>query len=73
MTSLKEKAQSVLWFYEMKSPLTVQQNFRREYERHPPDVKSITEWYAKLKETGSVGDLKRTGRPSASEETVDCA
>jgi hypothetical protein len=38
---------------------------------NPPDVKSITGWYSKFKETGSVGDRKRTGGPSVSEETVD--
>jgi hypothetical protein len=45
-------------------------HFRREYGREPPDVKSITSWYAKFKETGNVGDRKRTGRPSVSEESV---
>jgi hypothetical protein len=39
--------------------------------RHPPDVESITGWYAKFIEPGDVGDRKRTGRPSASEETAD--
>jgi hypothetical protein len=52
-------------------PLTVQLNFRREYGRHPPDVRSTRGWYAKFKETGNVGDRKRTGRPTVSEETVD--
>jgi hypothetical protein len=38
---------------------------------NPPDVKSITGWYSKFKENGSVGDHKRTGSPSVSEETAD--
>jgi hypothetical protein len=71
MVSMKEKAQCVLWLHETRSPGTVQRNFSREYERHLPDVKSITGWNAKFKETGSVGDRERTGRPSASEETFD--
>ena len=71
MTSMAEKAQCVLWFHETKSPITVQRNFRREYDRSPPDVKSIKSWYEKFKETGSVGDLSRSGRPTSSEETVD--
>jgi hypothetical protein len=41
IVSMKEKAQCVFWFHEMKLPVTVQRNFRREYERHLPDVKNI--------------------------------
>ena len=37
----------------------------------PPDVKSITAWYSKLIETGSVGYLNRSDRPCVSDETVD--
>jgi hypothetical protein len=59
-----------LWFHEMKLPVTVQRNSRREYGRHVPDVKSIEDWYATFKETGNSGDRKRTGRPSVSEEAV---
>jgi len=42
-----------------------------EYGRPPPDVKRIKAWYSKVVETGSVGDLNRSGRPSVSDETVD--
>ncbi|GBM18907.1 hypothetical protein AVEN_137276-1 [Araneus ventricosus] len=34
---------------------------------YPPDTKSINQWYEKFKETGSVTDLPRSGRPSVSE------
>lgn len=61
----------MLWYHESKSPITVQRNFRREYGRPPPDSKSIVAWYAKFKESGSVFDLPRTGRPSVSEEKVE--
>jgi hypothetical protein len=71
MASMKGKAQCVFWFHETKSPLTVERNFRCEYGRPLSDVKSITGWYAKFKETGNVGNHKRTARPSVSEETVD--
>ena len=71
MASLVEKAQCVLWYHETNSPITVQRNFRRLYGGSPPDVKSIKSWYQKFKETGSVDDLKRTGRPRTSEETVN--
>ena len=67
MASLVEKAQCVLWYHETKSPITVQRNFRRVYGGSPPDVKSIKSWYQKF----SVDDMKRTGRPRTSEETVN--
>jgi len=68
---MKEKAQCVLWYHETKSPVSVQQKFRNEYGRPSPDVKSIKAWYSKFVETGSVGDLDRSDRPSVSDETVD--
>ena len=68
---MKEKAQCVLWYHKTKSPVTVQQKFRIEYGQPPPDVKSIKAWYSKFVETGSVGDLNRSGRHSVSDETVD--
>ena len=71
MASMKEKAQCVLWYYVTKSPITVQQKFRNEYGQPPPDVKSIKVWYSKFVESGSVGDLSRSGRPCVSDETVD--
>ena len=39
--------------------------------RDPPDVKSIKGWHDKFKETGSVGDKRRSERPGVSDETVD--
>ena len=71
MASMKEKAQCVLWYHETKSPVTVQRKFRNEYGQPQSDVKSIKAWYSKFVETGSVGDLNRSGRPSVSDETVD--
>jgi hypothetical protein len=71
MAYMKEEAQCVFWFHETKSPLTVLRNFIRGYGRHPPHVRRNTGWYAKFKETGNVGERKRTGRPSVREEAVD--
>ena len=70
MASMQEKAQCVLWFHESRSPVTVQRQFRREYGRDPPDVKSNKDWYDKFKETGSVCDKRRSGRPGVSDETA---
>jgi hypothetical protein len=68
---MKEKAECVSRFHETKSPLTVQRNFKREYGRHPPNVRSIGGSYAKFKESSNVGERKRTGKPSVSDEIVD--
>ena len=46
-------------------------NSKNEYGQPPPDVKSIKAWYSKFVETGSVGDLNRSGRPSVRDEIVD--
>jgi len=64
MASMEEKAQCVLWYQETKSPVSVQRKFINEYGRPPPDVKSIKASYSKFVETGSVGDLNRSGRPN---------
>jgi len=70
MASMKEKTQCVLWCHETKPPVSVQRKFGNEYGRSPPDVKSITAWYSKFVETGSVADLTGSGRPFVSDETV---
>ncbi|GBL74033.1 hypothetical protein AVEN_230946-1 [Araneus ventricosus] len=71
MASIEQKVQRVLWFHETKSPINAQRAFRRCYGRNLPDTKSIKRWYEKFKETGSVTDLPRSGRPSVSEETIE--
>jgi len=68
---MKEKAQCVLWYRETNSSVSVRREFSNEYGRPPPDVKSIKARYPKLAETGSVGDLNRSGRSSVSDEIVD--
>ncbi|GBM02870.1 hypothetical protein AVEN_52044-1 [Araneus ventricosus] len=51
--------------------INVQCRFRQCYGRKPPDRKSIKEWHAKLKETGSVCDRPRIGGPTVTESKVD--
>ncbi|GBL98410.1 hypothetical protein AVEN_33377-1 [Araneus ventricosus] len=55
------------WFHETKSPI----NDQGCYGLNPPDTKSIKQRYEKFKETGSVTDLPQSGRPRASEATVE--
>lgn len=64
---------SSVWYHETRSPGTVQRNFQITYRKMPPDVKSITSWYDKLKNTGSVADVPRTNRPSNIDKMVLCA
>ncbi|KAJ8868896.1 hypothetical protein PR048_030437 [Dryococelus australis] len=45
--------------------------FRHRWGKMQPDAKSIKSWYDKFKNTGSVADLPRTGRPSTSAERME--
>lgn len=49
----------------------VQRQYRRQYGGTPPDSKTIKAWYDKFKDTGSVADRRRTGRPRISEQNVE--
>ena len=71
MTTPQEKAQCVWWYVESKSPVTVQRQFRRQYERDPPSKSCIMRWVKNFQETGSVKDLPRSGRPGVSQQTVE--
>ncbi|PSN34349.1 hypothetical protein C0J52_17269 [Blattella germanica] len=52
------------------SVITVQRNFRRQFDVDPPDKNSIKRWHTQLMETGCLCKNKSIGRPR-SEETVD--
>ncbi|XP_053448571.1 uncharacterized protein LOC128586608 [Nycticebus coucang] len=70
MASLEEKVNCVLWLIELKSTAAVQRRFRTHYNKEAPHRNSISKWMKKYKETGSVNDKPRSGRPRVSEETV---
>lgn len=54
----------VLWFHKTKSHICLQREF--------PDMKTTNKWNEKFYEAGgSVGDLRRSGRPSVNEENVN--
>ena len=71
MTTVQQKAQSVLWLAEFKYVITVQRTFRRVYGGDPPHANSIRRWYTQFQETISVDVKKSPGRPRTSEETVE--
>ena len=53
------------------SPVSVQRAWRREYESTPTSDKTIRQTYKRFKETGSIHDLKRDGRPRVRDEVVE--
>ena len=68
--SIEEKVNCVLWLAELKSTVAVQRKFRIEYNKEPPHRNTIAKWMKKFKETGSVHDKPRSGRPCVSDESV---
>ena len=67
MASIEEKVNCVLWLAELKSTVAVQRKFRIEYNKEPPHRNTIAKWMKKFKETGSVHDKPRSGRPCVSD------
>ncbi|PSN38439.1 hypothetical protein C0J52_12724 [Blattella germanica] len=65
-----QKAFCAVEYAKTMSVITVQRNFRRQFDVDPPDKNSIKRWHAQLMETGCLCKNKSTGRPR-SEETVD--
>ena len=71
MLTIEQKAQCVLLYHKLKSPIAVQRKFRNEFGQDPPHTNSIKRWFKNFIETGSILDRKRSGRPSIDEETVN--
>ena len=65
------KAQCVEWYIEYRIFRHVKTNFRAVYPGHQiPKKQTVINWYNKFKDTGSVTDRPRSGRPKISEEKV---
>jgi hypothetical protein len=62
MASVQENAQAVVWFAESKSVISVQRQFRRVFQKDPPDPKSIRQWFATFLATGSAQKRHGGGR-----------
>jgi hypothetical protein len=54
MTTVQEKAMSILWFFETKSVTKMQSPYRTQYGKAPPSDNAIRRWLKQFKETGSV-------------------
>jgi transposase len=70
MASKEEKVNCVLWLAKLKSVTAVQRIFRTYYNTDAPHRNSIKNWMNRFKETRSVNDKSRSGRPCVSEEHV---
>jgi hypothetical protein len=72
MASMKEKAQCAFGFMKRNCHL----QFGEISDVSMDEIRQMLKasqvgWYTTFKETGNVGDCKRTGRSSVSEETID--
>jgi hypothetical protein len=71
MASTQQRAQCVVWFSKTKSPITVQRNYRRVFEKDPPDKMTIKAWYDKFLAAGSV--LRQSGSGKNARLTKRCS
>ena len=58
----QQKAFCSVEYAKTTSVITVQRNFRRQFEVDPPDKNSIKRWHTQLMETGCLCKGKSTGR-----------
>ena len=70
MATVGEKVNCVLWLAELKSVTAVRRRYQSHYGKAAPHRNTIENWMKKFKETGSVNDRPRSGRPSISLEAV---
>ena len=68
---MEQKAQCVLWYHKLKSPIAVQRKFRNEFGQDPPHTNSIKRWFKNFMETGHILDRKRSLPSSIDEEIVE--
>lgn len=61
--SLEERIQVILLYAKFESSDQVQREWRKQIGTQPPSKPTILDLVAKFKETGSVNDRERTGRP----------
>ncbi|KAJ4430591.1 hypothetical protein ANN_19179 [Periplaneta americana] len=59
------------WYTECKSPIMVQQQFRRQYGRNPPLNSIIMRWVTNFQQTGGVKKLPQSERTVVTQQTVD--
>ena len=72
MLTIQQKAQCVLWYHKLKSPIAVQRKFRNEFGKDVSHTNIIKRWFKNFMETGSILDRKPAAfRPSIDEETVN--
>lgn len=71
IASAKKTSPCVNCCHEYKSLITVYHHFAQYYGPKPPNVKSVTEWYVKIKDTDSVCHDPRCRRRNVSAAKMD--
>src|SRR5258705_10026104 len=71
MWTVQRKVQCVLWLAKFESATKVQRAYRRVFNEAPPHRNNINRWDKQFKDTGSLLDKPRSGRPSVSGESVE--
>ena len=62
MLTIQQKAQCVLWYHKLKSPIAVQRKFRNEFGKDVSHTNIIKRWFKNFMETGSILDRKKSAR-----------
>jgi hypothetical protein len=71
VSTIRQKAQTVLLYAKFESNIRVKHEFRLEYGMRPPDDKSIRRGYEQFRGTGRVEKIHYTGQPRICDEDVD--
>jgi len=71
MVSVADKAKLVQFVHETGSIITAQRRFKREFNKPPPNRKSIRRWVKQFREVGDVKKRKSPGRRTVSNHRVE--
>lgn len=68
MAPIQEKAQFVLWLYEVKFLIKVQRHYQNKYKKDAPSIKI---WLKLFLEIGSIENQKSSHGPETTDDSVD--
>jgi hypothetical protein len=71
MATVQREVQCVLWLEKCECVTQVQRENLHMFNEEPSHENSFRLWDRELKETGSLLDKQRSGRPSVSDESVE--
>ncbi|GBN56567.1 hypothetical protein AVEN_93054-1 [Araneus ventricosus] len=70
MWTVQRKVQCALWLAKFDSVLRIQREYRRVYNEEPPHRNKIHRWDKQFRDSGSLLNKPRSGRPSVSDESI---